>query len=54
MVRDLMEKMGVTVIAVQDNFSPYELIREHAETKGTEMPSVADHADGRILKLWVS
>ncbi len=54
LVHDAMGKIGVTVIAVHDNSSPHELIREHSEKKGMEMPIVADHADGRILKSWES
>lgn len=54
LVHDSMANNGVTVIAVHDNSSPHELIREHAEKKSMEMPIVVDHADGRILKLWES
>lgn len=52
MVHNSMSKLGATVIAVHDNSSPHELIREHATTKGMEMPIVVDHPDGRMLKAF--
>lgn len=52
MVHDLLGQSGVAVIAVHDNSSSLEAIREHAAKKGMEMPIVIDHPDGRMLKPW--
>lgn len=52
MVHNSMSKLGATVIAVHDNSSPHELIREHATTKEMEMPIVVDHTDGRMLRAF--
>jgi thiol-disulfide isomerase/thioredoxin len=58
MVYDLYRHRGVTVIAVHDNSSAHDVIREHAAEKGMEMPIVVDKDDGRILKayeaLWLA
>ncbi|MEZ6032901.1 MAG: redoxin family protein [Planctomycetaceae bacterium] len=54
LVHDALGSNGVTVIAVHDNSSPHDLIREHAVEKGMEMPIVVDHTDGRLLKSWES
>ncbi len=54
LVHDALGRSGVTVIAVHDNSSPHDLIREHAVEKGMEMPIVVDHTDGRLLKSWES
>lgn len=52
MVYDVLGQSGVAVIAVHDNSSAVEEIREHAAKKGMEMPIVIDHPDGRMLKPW--
>lgn len=54
LVHDALGSNGIIVIAVYDNSSPHDLIREHAVEKGMEMPIVVDHSDGRLLKSWES
>ena len=52
LVHERLEKLGVTVIAVHDNSSSPEAVREHCRKEGLTFPIVVDHPDGRILNAY--
>jgi thiol-disulfide isomerase/thioredoxin len=52
LVHERFEKHGVTVIAVHDNSSTVEAVREHCRKLGLSFPIVVDQPDGRILEAY--
>lgn len=52
LVHEQFKKMGVTVVAVHNNSSTPEVVREYSQQIGLPFPIAVDHPDGRIVNAY--